>query len=851
MGEAGGYDEHRLGRPFVGKAGIVLNTYLGAVGIRRRSLYVDNVYPYWTGPGNPDPTAEQIEEGGERLRRTLRIVRPEIVGCLGRIAAQWFLGEEFASIKRDHGIVYSVRKEGLDLLVIPCTHPAAGFYDPSAAARCQEDLGAVAATIRGEKKAWEEVELPESELVEHPSPRSAYPVPIPGSALDTEGSVWKPQMISWASPSGSYVSRWTVGCGAPLLPSRLTMHYALHDLAVLRAMGADADPIDYDDTMLMAFDLMGGGQDNTGEDRASPLGLSLKNLAYRELQVRMQDFKDLVRPYYNKRVASWIDDLLDRELPPKSETELKAGTGKNKGKLVFYTPQPPRRRFGAVLLEAITGGEPEKRWWDLPESMRKLGEERMGERFPTISTAIELVPEKKAVKYAGADAWTTRKLEGIYRERLKERGLERVYEIDRKALPFVDEFIRNGMPYSKERVVALRTELEEKQERLTRELRKLVGNRGFNPGSRDDVAEFLYRKHKLVAPKETKGGQESTDAKSIAILRAQVGQEETGSGKTREEVIHFLDCTLAYREAQKMRGTFVRYVEEETKALTTERLHPSDISYTRVMSGRLSGMLLTFPQRTELGSRLRALFVAGKGKRILSLDYSQLELRIAAELSGDPTMKRAFKEGQDLHDLTGSALFKTKDPTRLKKTRPVSKQVNFSTLYGISDRALWEKFALAGIFDYTVRQCQGFIDGWFELYSGIVEYQRRLWKDAEKTGEVRDWCGRVRYVPNIRIPEGSLKAEARRDVGNFPIQAGGRELVKIAEGELVPWLRRVRGLVSPILDIHDELLFEVDEEVVEEAADEVQKVMLREGRERFEVPIEVGRHWGGDWAEAK
>lgn len=851
VGEAGGADEHLQGRPFVGQAGVVLNTYLAAVGLKRHQLHVDNVYPYWTGPSNPQPTAEQIAEGTPLLESTIRRVQPEIVGCLGAIASRWFLPR--VEMKRDHGVCYRVRRGMKTLLVVPCFHPAAGFYDASAAARCQQDLGVLARVIAGEVEPWEEEPLPSVMHAEHPSAHSAYPVPHPENSIDTEGTEKRPLMMSWAGEATACASYWTPGCGAPLIyPGKYIFHYAIHDLPVLRAMGVNTDLLDIDDTMTMAFLLTGGGQDNAGEDAGSPLGLGLKNLAYRDLQVRMQDYKDLVRPYYNKEVEAWVDRLLECELPEKSEPELREGVGKHKGKWVIYTPQPPRARYAAVLKAAHFGGEPEKVWKDLVPAHRKLAEERMGEAFPALSTALLSVPAKKAVRYAGVDAWATKKLEPIYRKRLEAAGLLQVYEIDRRALKFTDDFIRNGMPYDADRVRGMKVELQERLLSIKKKLRKLTGVKGFNPGSRDDVVQYLFRVHGLPAPIMTKGEQESTNEKAVSILRAQVGQGEfKKSEDERAEITGFLDDLLDYREAQKYLGTYIDYIEWETHNLSTARLHATDINTTRVVSGRLAGQLLTFPQRTELGARIRKLFVAPPGKKILSLDYSQIELRGAAELSQDPTMVKAFKENQDLHSLTGTALFKTKDEAVLKKKRPVSKQVNFSVLYGISDKSLWERFALAGIFDYTVRQCQEFIDRWFELYHGIVEYQERLIRESAKTGEVRDWAGRVRYVPNIRMARGRLREKAERDVCNFPVQAGARELVKIAQGDLVDWLRTIRGMVDAILDMHDELLFEVDEDVVEEAAARIRQVMLAEGSKRWSVPIEVGRNWGGSWGEAK
>lgn len=852
VGEAGGADEHIQGRAFAGKAGMVLNTYLRAAGIPRQTVHVDNVYPYWTGPGNPVPTREQIGEGGPRLRAVIREVNPGVIGCLGATASRWF--RPGAEMKRDHGIPHEMEVEGRTRVVVACLHPAAGFYDPSAAALCAQDLRAVAETASGARSPWRRLSAAPATLVAYPLPHSGEPVPQEGDALDTEGSRARPLMVSWSGSGGrrSFVAKVPPVLCRTLLPRRLVFHHALHDLGTLRAMGVDTDRVEPDDTMVMAFDLMGGGQDNAGEDRASPLGLSLKVLAYRELGLVMQDYLDLVRPYYNKRVAAWIDDLLDRDLPEKSETELVEGIGKHKGRMVLYTPHPPKKRLGAIMVEALSKtkdgehGEPEKRWRKLPESMRRLAEERMGEGFPSLATAIETVPENLAVDYSGTDAWATKELEVRLRGRLKGRGLEGVYEIDRRALGYYDLMLRNGMPVDRERTLGLRDELEEKASGIRREMRGLVGMRGFNPGSRDDVAGVLFIEHGLRAPRLTEGGQESTDEKSIKILRQRVGQE----GGSRREVVRFLDLLLEYRECQKYLGTYLGYVLDGIiETPSGWRLFPDDISTTRVVSGRLSGRLLTFPKRSELGLRVRGCFVAPRGKAILSVDLSQIELRMMAEMSQDPAMLGAFARGEDLHELTARKLFRVSPRKKVAKTlRYIAKTLNFAILYGITARALLEQLAVAGIYDYSLRDCERFIQEWFDLFPRVKSYLIHLCRETERTGEVRDWVGRLRYVPNIALPRGPLKEKAERDVGNFPIQAGSRELVKIAEGEMVPWLRGTRGLVDPILDIHDEVLLEVDEDVVEEVGEIVRGYMLAEGRKRFGVPLEAGVTWGKSWA---
>ncbi len=838
IGEAGGVTEDKKGKAFAGKAGTVLNTYLQAVSLKRYSdVFVDNIYPYWTGPGNPPPTPEQIKDHEHLLKRTLERVKPKVLGCLGDTAARWFLGPE-VEMHSWHGLVFEKEMSWGKVLIVPCFHPAAGFYDPSASGRCQDDLRIVRDARNGKVEVWKELDLPKSELLPFPHPLSGHVQMWEGDAADTEGSVVYPWGLSWAHEGMetgriySYVSKYQPHL--PLvLPKHLIFHFSLHDLKVFRGMGADTSTLDYDDTMVMAFNL--GGLEPQG----------LKELAFRLLHVRMDDYEGIVRKYYNAKVADWVNDLLDRGLPEKGIEVLV----KEKGKYRIKGVRAPRSRFAAIMLDAIQGGEPEKKWKDLPKEYREIAVDRMGEKFPRFSSGLELVPIKKAVQYAGADAWATKRLFPILKKRLEEKGTWNVYQIDRDSLPYLDMMQENGLPVDVEAAKELSQELEEKLGDIEREMCGIVGRR-FNPGSRDQVAEILFREFDLYAPRMTPEDQESTDKKSIQILR---GRE------TREEVISFLDHLIEYRETQKNKGTYVDTIVETAVETDDGWRVFSNLKNTRVASGRLSSgrmpkgdktlNVLAMPTRTLEGKRIRKLFVAREGWNILSVDNSQVELRFVAELSRDKRMMQAFRGKEDLHALTTSLIFKIA-LEKIKKESPqrfIGKTLNFAILFGISAKALLENLYANGIYTYTLRDCEKFIAAWFAAYPGILVFLEKLWKESEESGEVRDWCGRMRYVPNIRLPKGPLKEAAKRETANHPIQSGAHELVKFAEIELIPFMRENRGDVRPILQIHDELLLEVRRERVEEIGEVVRKAMVGKGSKTFKVPFEAGVAWADSW----
>jgi uracil-DNA glycosylase family 4 len=864
FGEAGGETEYDQRRCFAGKAGIVLNTYLSSAGLKRHRVYVDNVYPYWTGPKNPDPTDDQVRGNLENLKRTLLKVRPRVIGCLGRISAKWILynGEMEVDLDSHHGIAFERDWPWGKVLIVPCYHPAAGFYEPLNSGRCQYDIHQVAKAAKGEVAPHHVREIPTSRMHEFPHYRSGDVQIREGDGVDTEGTSRRPSLISWATTAESgntfsVVARVNTNVTlSPTLPSRVTFHFALHDLPVIRAMRGDTSNLEVDDTMVMAFEL--GGIEPQG----------LKPLAFRHLGIQMTEYAEVVKPYFDRAVRSYIMKLLDTKLPAKGKTvwveRKNPKTGEIEDKL--YTPKPPRERFWSVAAAATKGGDPVKVWKDLPDSYRELAEKNLpGERFPVFSQALELVPEEKVVKYAGADAWATKKLAPILLKKLDEYGVREAYEVDRKSLRYVDLMQSEGLPVNVERTRELSKTLEERLEATRKKMVKGIGRR-FNPGSTDDVAEILYHDFRLTVPKLTDGGDPSTDKKAIQILRGRA-KFEIEYEEDRKRAIDFLDSLISYRETQKNKSTYVDVIlrtakeTQEGGGQTGWRIFPV-LKNTRVASGRLSSgsigsedslNVLAMPTRTEEGKKIRDLFEAPDGWEYLSADLSQIELRVMAGFSRDKRMLRAFQRGEDLHILTTSMIFGI-EKEKIDKHSPqrfVGKLLNFAIMYFISARALLEQLNANGIYDYSLKDCEKFIAEWFKMYSGVRAFLEWCWEEAEKTGVVRDWMGRLRWVPNIRLPGGPMKEAAKREVGNHPIQSGAHEQVKLAEIELLPWMQKNREIVRPVLQIHDELLCLAKKGHQKKVAARVVAAMVKGAEKRFGVPVKADSSWGRTWAQAK
>lgn len=745
--------------------------------------------------------------------------------------------------------------------VIGIYHPAAGFYNPELAAFAQEDVQRFAYYLLNPVDP-KRAPLVDVEFVEE-APRE-----IRDAAVDTEGLEDKPWGLSW-SPlkqrgprTKTYVWIYKPGKRVPRLAGFILFHNALHDLKILRAMGINTRGLDYGDTMVKLYALQLEPQ-------------SLKAAAYRHLGLKMREFEEVVRPHFNKVALRWLRRATLPDYPKPRPIPI---ADFKKRKFRIYKPWHAGRRIENMLRayrndeRKVARGEEvekpvklEKRWADLGESNeRAIGssekidlteiyqaqaERAMGSTFPDFS--IFQVPHDEAVQYSGVDAAATALIDAPINLLLKSRGVDRVYEdMDRRAIPFVDRMQEKGMRVDVEKLKGLESDLEELRTKSLHRVQRVVGDRWFNPGSGDQVAGWLYSHWGLAVQTYTDSGRGSTSDAALQMLKGHHAHE----GEVRE----FIEGVQDYRESEKYLGTFVRpifyYLREDWQG--NWRLH-ANFRITRVLSGRLSSHdpnVLALPSRTALGKKIRYIFIAGDGYVLVSADFSQLELRVGAHFSRDRRMREAFETGVDLHTLTASLIFKipmeqiAKDDPR----RYCAKIVNFAVFYGISARALLDQLYVGNIFTFTQEDCQHFIDEWFKLYSSVPDFQRRLWREAEKNGFVRTMFGRICYVPNLRVGDEKLRDAARRLAANFPVQGTGSDTTKRAEIRVHERIEKtgMRDEVWPILQMHDELLIESREERVDETKEILEACMTADAG-LFSVPITADASSGRSWAEAK
>ena len=358
------------------------------------------------------------------------------------------------------------------------------------------------------------------------------------------------------------------------------------------------------------------------------------------------------------------------------------------------------------------------------------------------------------------------------------------------------------------------------------EIYRLVGYE-FNLNSTRQLGDALFSKLGLPAKKKTKSGW-STNAETLESLRG---------------VHPVIDHILLYRSYQKLNST---YVEGLLRVVGEDGRVHSVFNQTETRTGRISSSepnLQNIPVRTELGSRLRRYFIAPQGSVLLDADYSQIELRILAAISGDKNMQKAFADGEDIHRATASRIFGVPFEMVTPQLRSRAKAVNFGIVYGIG------AFSLSKDVGVSVAEADSFIKSYLNEYSGVREYMERTVKEGHEQGYVTTLYGRRRPLPEINAANRNVRALGERMAMNTPIQGTAADIIKIAMVRVAARLAE-EGLRSRlVLQIHDELDLEVPEGEVEAVSALVREAM--EGVAELRVPLVAEVSYGSNWAEAK
>ncbi len=443
------------------------------------------------------------------------------------------------------------------------------------------------------------------------------------------------------------------------------------------------------------------------------------------------------------------------------------------------------------------------------------------------------VPLADATRYAAEDADVTWRLYKTFQPRMADESATRIYSrVDRPLIPVVARMEQRGIRVDRERLAGLSAEFAGKIAELETVIHAAAGG-PFTIGSPKQLGEVLFDRLGHKGGKKGKSGQYSTDQSVLETIAVHI---DGGPGADVARLV------LDWRQLSKLKSTYTDALQAAINP-ATGRVHTS-YSLVGAQTGRLSSTdpnLQNIPIRTEVGRQIREAFVAEPGNLLLAADYSQIELRLAAHMADVPALKEAFAAGEDIHARTAMEMFGHVD----RDTRGRAKTINFAILYGIS------RWGLATRLGTTAEEAQAMIDRYFERFPGIQKYIVHTLEDVRERGYSQTLFGRKTWFPRINSKLQAERQGSERAAINAPIQGTCADIIKRAMARMEPALAEA-GLpnVRMLLQVHDELVFELPEVDVDAARPLIERVMAEAARPAVEltvplgVEIGVGRSWG-------
>ncbi len=424
----------------------------------------------------------------------------------------------------------------------------------------------------------------------------------------------------------------------------------------------------------------------------------------------------------------------------------------------------------------------------------------------------------------------TGRIAGALRKEVEDAGLMHVYEeIDLPLVPVLARMEDAGVKIDMGMLATLSVDLEKGCDSKAHEIHEKAGHT-FNINSPKQLGDVLFNKMNL--PKPVKYGKGKMISTAVDVLEELSAEHEVPR------------LVLEYRQLSKLKSTYVDALPLLLHP-TTRRLHTT-FNQTGTATGRLSSTnpnLQNIPIRTELGREIRAAFIAEPGNVLLSADYSQIELRLLAHFSEDPLLVQAFREGQDIHTLTASQVFEIPEAMVDAEHRRRAKAVNFGIVYGISP------FGLAQQLGIEQREAKKFIEAYFEKYVGVRQYIDRVLEETRREQKVKTMFGRVRPIPDINSKNANMRGFAERTAVNTPLQGTAADLIKLAMIQIDEELRKRKLSSRMLLQVHDELVFEVPERERETMHSLVKDKM--ENVRPLSVPLSVEISAGLNWRDVE
>ena len=875
VGESPGWEEDRHGRPFVGKTGKELNTWLDGDRLpAREDIFITNLYRLYQGKDHEWNT-EDLARDEPDLIRELHEVQPTYVITMGRHSTRWFLGD--VSLDDVHGIAWYPHADAPihthyetphDFVIFPLVHLAAGFHNPEMSGIILYDFQELIAYFAGDREPRRLFEdqhpTPAYTLITHPAEilhDSCFDRRVPIN-IDTEGSPAHPWSIQYSfAPGTASVIRANRPDLVEVFKQRLrtsgcplTYHASLHDLQVLRAgFGIETNDLPFDDTAVMAYLL-----------QVEPKGL--KPLCTRFCGMQMQSYEEILGDASNRLALDYFTAIWDAEQADYEDRQVETFSELTSTALTNADGSPKRRKDGTIryrapkvlprlpktdLYKAIERGlrskTPRKLWDDWEDTQPHIRTQAVRQLGFMPDATLDHVSEIKAIYYGGRDADGTGRVKPPLWQRVQSQGLEGVYRLELSTYPLIDRMHEVGIKPHLPHFEALSHDLEFELADLQVQLEEQTGIAGFNANSGDQVATYLFDLCGLTGFKKTESGRYSTNKKVLEALEHEHPE------------LPVITTIGDYREYYKLKSTFCDQLPAFTHRWPYDGRVHATFRTTTVVTGRLSASnpnLLAQPKHGKFANRFRRGWIPEEGHQLGEWDLSQVELRIGAHLSQDPYMLAVYRgeirnpDGTpiDLHNGLAQRIFGVPKKDQTKYQRFCSKAINFGFWMGQTCYGLMVELRKNGVL-VDEEDAQRWIDEANTLYAGAQRYKNQRVAEARRKGYVRCLSGRIRYIGGIKSWDESTRSEAERFAYSTPIQEGAAWLMKLAEASIwqdiiVPYGRQGR-YVQPLLQVHDalDLEFEDDPQLAQDVNVAMVGILTRVPS-GFSVPIETSGDHG-------
>jgi DNA polymerase I len=444
---------------------------------------------------------------------------------------------------------------------------------------------------------------------------------------------------------------------------------------------------------------------------------------------------------------------------------------------------------------------------------------------------MDQVPIEKAAPYAAMDAIAVVRLLPGLQEELKSNSALKLFEdIEMPLVPVIADMEMVGIALDIDFLKKMSKELQTRLYELENQVYEHVGER-FNINSTQQLSDALFNRLKLVPPDRTRRTDAGNFSTSAEVLESLKGKHP------------IIDQLLEYRELSKLKSTYLDALPEQVNP-ATGRVHTS-YNQTGSVTGRIASSdpnLQNIPIRTELGRQVRQAFIAEDGKVLLSVDYSQVELRIAAHMSNDQAMLAAFRADQDIHTATAAAILGKPLDKVTKTERRNAKAINFGLLYGMSP------YGLTRSSDLTLAEAEDFVEAYFKQFPGVKNYLDNMRRLAAKQGYVETLLGRRRYFPGLKSGGNpATRAREEREAINAPIQGTAADIMKIAMIRVAGALKENELNGRMLLQVHDELVLECPQKELKKTAKIVRTMM--ENAYNLVIPLKTEARHGPNWGD--